>query len=44
MKPNDISLLDEFVDLEPEKENFQEALLRGLSANQKSLPCKFLLF
>ena len=41
MKPDAISLLDEFVDLEPEIENFQDALLRGLSAEQKYLPCKF---
>ncbi|MBS40697.1 MAG: L-histidine N(alpha)-methyltransferase [Rhodospirillales bacterium] len=41
MKPDTISLLDEFVDLEPEIESFQDALLRGLSAKQKYLPCKF---
>jgi len=41
MGPQPTDILDEFIDLEPEIENFGEAVIRGLSAEKKFLPCKF---
>jgi len=34
--------MTDIIDLAPESDDFREALLRGLSRDQKSVPCKFL--
>jgi dimethylhistidine N-methyltransferase len=38
---NGATLLAEFLDYEPETEDFQAAVLEGLSQSPKTLPCKF---
>lgn len=39
--PTKLGAIAEFQDLEPELEDFEEAVLRGLSGERKTLPCKF---
>ena len=41
MSKEDITDLKYFIDLQPKKEDFREAVMRGLSLSQKSIPPKF---
>lgn len=40
--PPKLGTIAEFQDLEPELEDFEDAVLRGLGGQPKTLPCKFL--